>query len=141
MARLVLEPFGRPLPPCHEPFHFSDRRLCNNAIENLRWVPVGTSLLGALWEGGREKVPHLAFADDQAGEGVAVQEITVRFGGAKPGVERILDNKTYKSVKRPSISPGRYRRGEVHHAAVLTPDKIESAGEPRPDRNRHASPS
>jgi hypothetical protein len=46
VASLVLSAFGDPRPIGYEPMHYPDPGPMNNALENLRWVPRGTSKLG-----------------------------------------------------------------------------------------------
>ena len=93
MAQLVLEAFGPPQPPGHEPRHYPDPDLRNNAIENVRWVPDGTNLIDhpALVEAGKNRSPHRALTDDEALEairlasaGEMITSIAARFGVAKP---------------------------------------------------------
>ena len=136
MAQLVLEAFGPPQPPGHEPRHYPDPDLRNNAIENLRWVPDGTNLIDhpALVEAGKKRIPHRALTDDDALEairlasaGETITSIAARFGVAKSTIERMLYHKTYRHLERPPPTSGWYRRGQAHYAAALTPEKIEEA--------------
>ncbi len=136
VAQLVLGAFGPPQPPGHEPQHYPDPDLRNNAIENLRWVPDGTNLINhpALVDAGKKRIPHRALADGEALEairlasaGEMITSIAARFGVAKPTIERILYHKTYRHLEQPPPTSGRYRRGQAHYAAVLTPEKIEEA--------------
>ncbi len=136
VAQLVLEAFGSPQPPGHEPQHDPDPDLRNNAIENLRWVPHGTNMIGhhALVEAGKKRDPHRALTDDEALEairlasaGETITSIAARFGVANSTIERILYNKTYRHLEQPPSTSGRYRRGQAHYAATLTPEKIEAA--------------
>jgi hypothetical protein len=140
VARLVLDAFGPPQPPGHEPLHFPDADLRNNAIENLRWVPDGTNLVGhpALIEHGQKLPKRRALTDSEvvesvrlAAAGETAATIAIRFGVAKKTIERILYGKTYRNVERPQLPPRRYRRGEAHYGAVLSPDKIARAAQLR----------
>lgn len=39
----------------------------------------------------------------------------------------MLYHKTYRHLEQPPPTSGRYRRGQAHYAAALTPEKIEEA--------------
>ena len=108
VAQLVLEAFGPPQPPGHEPRHYPDPDLRNNAIENLRWVPDGTNLIDhpALVEAGKKRIPHRALPDDEALEairlasaGETITSIAARFGVAKPTIEGMRYHKTYRHLE------------------------------------------
>src|SRR5208337_5053068 len=99
----------------HEPRHYPDPDLRNNAIENLRWVPDGTNLIDppALVEAGKKRIPHRALTDDDALEairlasaGETITSIAARFGVAKPTIEGMLYHKTYRHLEQPPPTSG-----------------------------------
>jgi DNA-binding MarR family transcriptional regulator len=125
VGALVLTAFGVPRPPKSEALHYPDPDPENNALDNLRWAPRGTSLLGrkgwsihiqeyratqGAWYGHNRKIKPEQFPLIKAlwDSGATARDIAEELGLKVGCVSHLVSGRTYKGIapvfeKRPAL--------------------------------------